>query len=477
MKRLVICGALAALLGACSLAPTYVPPKLDQDVASYKEAGDWAPAAPADDQPRTDWWQAFGDPKLNELQEQLHASNPDLRAAFARYQEAHALAGEARSAQFPTVNANASAIRGRESQYAPNTLGPGKTGNDFVADLNVAWQIDLFGRLRNMTAAANARAQASAADLAGLRLSLQAELATDYFTLRGDDATVQLLEDSVAQFDTAWEQTRRRYDTGVAAATDVDQAQTLRQNARSQLAATRLDRARMEHAIAVLLGLPPSAFTLPTAPLAGEPPSIKVALPSVLLERRPDVASAERQVAAANAGIGVARAAWFPVFSLQAAAAGFESTAAATWMGAPARFWSVGPGGQLPIFDVGGRSAVNAQARAQYDESVASFRKTALTAYQEVEDSLVSVRRLAEEQAADAAAAKAAQSAAYHADERYTAGVADYIEVTTTHTAALSAQSAALAAQAARLNAAVALVQALGGGWTNTPDQLNSPGL
>jgi len=200
-------------------------------------------------------------------------------------------------------------------------------------------------------------------------------------------------------------------------------------------------------------------------------------LPSVLLERRPDVASAERQVAAANAGIGVARAAWFPVFSLQAAAAGFESTAAATWMGAPARFWSVGPGGQLPIFDVGGRSAVNAQARAQYDESVASFRKTALTAYQEVEDSLVSVRRLAEEQAADAAAAKAAQSAAYHADERYTAGVADYIEVTTTHTAALSAQSAALAAQAARLNAAVALVQALGGGWTNTPDQLNSPGL
>ena len=185
----------------------------------------------------------------------------------------------------------------------------------YITDLNVAWQIDLFGRLRNMTAAANARAQASAADLSGLKLSLQAELATDYFTLRGDDATVQLLEDSVTQFDTAWEQTRRRYDTGVAAATDVDQAETLRQNARSQLAATQLDRARMEHAIAVLLGLSPSAFSLPVAKLAGEPPSIKVALPSALLERRPDVASAERQVAAANAGIGVARAAWFPVFS------------------------------------------------------------------------------------------------------------------------------------------------------------------
>lgn len=475
MKRLLVCGAVAAVLGACSLAPTYVPPKLDQDVASFKEAGDWAPAAPADDKPRTDWWQAFGDPKLDELQDQLRISNPDLRAALARFQQARALAGQARSAQFPTVGANASAIRGRESQFAPNTLGEGKTGNDFIADLDVAWQIDLFGRLRNLTAAANARTQASAADLGALNLSLQAQLASDYFTLRGDDATVKLLEDSVTQFDTAWEQTRRRYDTGVAAATDVDQAETLRQNARAQLAATRLDRARMEHAIAVLLGMPPSAFALAAAPLSGEPPAIKVGLASSLLERRPDVASAERQVAAANAGIGVARAAWFPVFSLQAAAAGFESTTAANWIGAPARFWSVGPGGQLPIFDVGGRSAVNHQARAAYDESVATYRKTALTAYQEVEDSLVAVHRLAEQQAADAAAAKAAQSAAYHADERYAAGVADYLEVTTTHTAALSAESADLAAQAARLNAAVALVQALGGGWTM--DRMSKPTL
>jgi outer membrane protein, multidrug efflux system len=475
VKRLVISGVVAALLSACSLAPTYVAPKLDQDVSSYKEAGDWAPAAPADDKPRTDWWQAFADPKLDELQEQLRTSNPDLRAAFARFQQARALAGEARSAQFPTLNANASAIRGRVSQYAPNTLGAGRSGNDFVADLSVAWEIDLFGRLRNMTAAANARAQASAADLGALNLSLQAELASDYFTLRGDDATVKLLEDAVVQYDTAWEQTRRRYDTGVSAATDVDQADTLRQNARAQLAATRLDRARMEHAIAVLLGLPPSDFNLPPAPLRDEPPRIMVSLPSSLLERRPDVASAERQVAAANAGIGVARAAWFPVFSLQAAAAGFESTTAANWIGAPARFWSVGPGGQLPIFDVGGRSAQNRQARAAYDESVATYRKTALTAYQEVEDSLVSVRRLAEEQAADAAAAKSAQSAAYHADERYAAGVADYVEVTTTHTAALSAESAALAAQAARLNAAVSLVQALGGGWTS--ERMNRPTL
>ena len=217
MKRLVISGAVAALLSACSLAPTYVAPKLDQDVAGYKEAGDWAPAAPADDKPRADWWQAFGDPKLNELEEQLRVSNPDLRASFARFQQARALVGEARSAEFPTVNANASATRGRESLYAPNTLGAGRTGNDFIANLSVAWEIDLFGRLRNLTAEAKAQAQASAADLGALNLALQAELGTDYFTLRGDDATVKLLEDSVTQFDTAWEQTRRRYDTGVSA--------------------------------------------------------------------------------------------------------------------------------------------------------------------------------------------------------------------------------------------------------------------
>jgi outer membrane protein, multidrug efflux system len=475
VKRPLIYSAVAALLSACSLAPTYVPPKLDQEIASYKEAGDWAPAAPADEKPRADWWQAFGDPKLNELQDQLHASNPDLRASFARFQQARALVGEARSREFPTVNANASATRGRESLYAPNTLGAGRTGNDFIADLSVAWEIDLFGRLRNLTAEAKAQAQASAADLGALNLSLQAELATDYFTLRGDDATVQLLEDAVKQYDTAWEQTRRRYDTGVSAATDVDQADTLRQNARAQLAATQRDRATKEHAIAVLLGLPPSAFSLETADLAGEPPSIKVTLPSSLLERRPDVASAERQVAAANANVGVARAAWFPVFSLQSAAAGFESVTTARWIGAPARFWAVGPAGTLPLLDVGGRSALNKQARAQYDEDLAAYRKTALTAYQEVEDSLVAVRRLAEEHAADAAAAKSAQSAAYHADERYAAGVADYIEVTTTHTAALAAESAALAAQAARLNAAVSLVQALGGGWTN--DRMGNPTL
>ncbi|HTY92616.1 MAG TPA: efflux transporter outer membrane subunit [Steroidobacteraceae bacterium] len=465
----LLTGLLTLALGACSLAPTYVRPTLGQDAAQYKEAGEWAPAAPADEQPRADWWQAFGDAQLDALESRLRTGNPDLRAGVARFDEARAIAGEARSRFYPQLNLDASGVRGRASSNGPNALAAGKTGDDFVTSLDMAWEIDLFGRLRNTAAAARARAQGSAADLAALELSLQAELATDYFTLRGDDSTVKLLEDSVAQFDTAWQQTRRRYDTGVAAATDVDQADALRQSARAQLAATRLQRSRLEHAIAVLLGSTPAAFSLEPAPLAAEPPAIRVALPSVLLERRPDVASAERALAAANAGIGIARAAWFPVFSLQAAAAGFESTATAGWIGAPSRFWSVGPGGQLPLLDAGGRSALNRQARAAYEEALAGYRKVALTAYQEVEDSLVAVHRLGEEQAADAAAATSAQSAAFHADERYAAGVADYVEVTTTHTAALSARSAALAAQAARLNAAVALVRALGGGWSAGP--------
>ena len=211
MRRVGICGAVAALLSACSLAPTYMPPRLDQDVTQYEEAGDWAPAAPADQQPRVDWWQPFGDAKLDELQQQLRTGNPDLHGALARFEQARAIAREARSQQYPRLNAQASATRGQASLNGPNTLAAGRTGNDFVTSLDVAWEIDLFGRLRNTTAAARARAQGSAADLAALDLSLQAELATDYFALRGDDATVKLLEDSVAQFDTAWEQTRRRY--------------------------------------------------------------------------------------------------------------------------------------------------------------------------------------------------------------------------------------------------------------------------
>ncbi|MFZ0501064.1 MAG: efflux transporter outer membrane subunit, partial [Steroidobacteraceae bacterium] len=309
-------------------------------------------------------------------------------------------------------------------------------------------------------------AQASAADVAAVNLSLRAELATDYFALRGADTTTKLLEDAVKDYDRAYEVTHNRYGQGISAATDVEQADTLRQDARAQLAAVRLQRAQLAHAIAVLIGEPPSLFSIAPGPLAGSPPAFDAGSASTLLERRPDVASAERAVAAANAQIGVARAAWFPVFSLSAAA-GLESTAASNWLNAPSRFWSVGPTGSLPLLDAGARLAGNRQAWGAYDEAVANYRKTTLVAYQEVEDSLVSLHRVAEERAGDEAAARSASQSAYHSDQRYDAGVADYLEVATTHTAALQAEVAAISARVAQFQATVALVQATGGGWTN----------
>jgi NodT family efflux transporter outer membrane factor (OMF) lipoprotein len=457
----------AVLLGGCSLAPKYRPPP-PPEVTNFKEAGDWMPAAPADTAPRGAWWEPFGEPTLNDLERQLAESNPDLQAAVARFQEARGVAIRAHSDIFPTVGADVSATRGKNSTNAPLSRSlnatPG-TSNDFIAGLNLNWEVDLFGRLRNASAAANAQAQASAADLAAVELSLQAELASDFFSLRGDDTTIQLLEDTIKVYDRAFELTRNRYKEGISAATDVDQADTLRQNARSQLAAVRLERAQLEHAIAVLLGRVPSGFSLDPGELAGSPPPVDAGLPSKLLERRPDVSRAERTMAAANAQIGVAKAAWFPVFSL-AGAGGFESILSSSWFNAPSHFWSVGPSASVPLLDAGARYGLNKQARAQYDEAAATYRKTTLTAYQEVEDNLAGLHHLADQRRADEAAASSAQSSAYHADQRYDAGVADYVEVTTTHTAALNAQRDTISVRVAQMNASVALVRATGGGWT-----------
>jgi NodT family efflux transporter outer membrane factor (OMF) lipoprotein len=458
---------VAALLSACSLAPRYRPPP-PPEVTQYKQAGDWMPAVPADSQPRGAWWEAFGDPALSDLEGQLTGSNPDLAAAVARFQEARGVAIRARSDVFPTLDASVQGSRGKASANTPlsRALGGGATTrNDFLAALDLSWEVDLFGRLRNTAAAASAQAQASAADLAAVTLSLQAELASDYFRLRGDDTTIELLEDTIKVYDRAYELTRNRYQEGVSAATDVDQADTLRQNARSQLAAVRLERAQLEHAIAVLLGRVPAGFRLEPGGLAGAPPALDAGLPSSLLQRRPDVSRAERAMAAANAQIGVARAAWFPVFSLSATA-GFESLLSSSWFNAPSRFWSVGPSAAVPLLDAGSRYGLNKQARAQYDEATANYRKTTLVAYQEVEDSLAGLHHLAEQRQADEAAAASAQSSAYHADQRYDAGVADYVEVTSTHTAALNAQRDTISVRVAQLNASVALVRATGGGWS-----------
>ena len=476
MRRIVVlmsvAGWAAAMLSACSLAPPYKPPATPP-AASYKEAGDWMPAHPAQAGSGGAWWEVFGDPTLSDLEKQLNLANPDLQAAVARFQQARAIARQQTSNEFPTLGLGASATRARSSATGPLSSFVGNvpvTSNDFTSTLNLNWEIDLFGRLRSAANAARAQAQSSEADAAAVALTLQAELASDYFSLRGDDTTITLLEDTIKVYDRAYELTRNRYQEGISAATDVDQADTQRQNARAQLAAVRRDRAQLEHAIAVLLGVIPSTFSLGSSQLTGAVPVIDSGLPSSLLQRRPDVARAERAMAAANAQIGVARAAWFPVFTLTGAA-GYQSIIASQWFKAPSRIWSVGPSATVPLLDFGARSAVNQQARAAYDETVDNYRKTTLTAYQEVEDSLAALHHLADEVTADEAAAKAAQSAANHSDKRYDAGVADYVEVTTTHTAALQEERDAISARVLELNAAVALVRATGGGWTK--DQID----
>ncbi len=462
---------LLALLGGCSLAPRYQVPAVAV-VDHYKEAGEWVPANPADAEPRGDWWQAFGDPQLNQLQEQLRAASPELQAATARYQQARAVALSAWSGLYPALGGSGSARRARSSANAPHAAGVSTLDNDFTFDGNVSWELDLFGRLRNQAVAARARRQASAGDLAALALALQAELTSDYFALRGNDAIQQLFGQTVQAYDRAAELTRNRYDGGIASATDVEQAETQRQSAAAQLAALRLQRAQLEHAIAILLGQAPANFALAPAPLEGALPPLGTPLPSTLLLRRPDVASAERQLAAANAGIGAARAAWFPAFSL-AGAAGYESTTSSNWLAAPSRFWAAGPALQLPLFDAGARVAHTRQAHAIFAEALANYRQVALTAYREVEDNLAALHYLGDGLAADEAAAAAAKQAAFHANQRYLAGVADYVEVTSTQTASLQSQRAALETRIAQLNAAVALTRALGGGWS--AQQLERP--
>jgi NodT family efflux transporter outer membrane factor (OMF) lipoprotein len=467
--RVISAMALAATLGACSLAPPYKTPATAPPPDAYREMGDWKEAAPADALSRGPWWHIYEDAQLNTLEEKVTDANQDLKAAFARLQEARAETRIARAGYFPTVTANASASRLRPSVNSPtfNPLRPGAY-DDFQLEADVSYEFDVWGRVRNTVAAARASQQASAADLASLDLSTHAELATDYFTLRSDDAQKQLLDHTVADYAQALELTQNLYNGGAAPLSDLEQARAQLETAKTQAADIRLRRAQSEHSIAVLLGEQATTFRIEPAPLPvnAAPPVIDPGLPSALLERRPDVAGAERLVAAANARIGVARAAYFPVFSL-AAVAGFESTAVGNWIGAPSRLWSLGPSGVLTVFDGGLHRAQSAAAHAAYDEQVADYRGAVLVAYQEVEDNLAALRELQNESVSEAAAVAATQSALEQAQYRYQGGIVTYLEVVTEENAALSAQLSAADIQARRLSASVLLVKALGGSWQN----------
>jgi NodT family efflux transporter outer membrane factor (OMF) lipoprotein len=466
-KRASLAILSAATLAACSFAPVYNVPAQSTPPQYRELPDDWKPAQPLDASPRGAWWQLFQDPKLDELENQALAANQTLKAAYARLHEARDDTRVARADYFPTLTGLASAKRARVSPNSPSYLpGYPTEGTDYDVEADLSYEIDLWGRVRNEVASAKASQQASAADLASIRLSLTAEVASDYYTLRSQDEQAHLLDQAVSDYQQSLQLTQNLYDGGAAALVDVAQAQAQLANARTQAADVRLQRSQSEHAIGVLLGENPSFYHLPPDPLTVEqlPPPVDTAMPSALLERRPDVAEAERRVFAANAQIGVARAAYFPRVDISGAA-GFNSVHASNWLSAPSLFWSLGPQMTIPIFEGGRLRAQTDRAKETYNEQVANYRNTVLSAFQDVEDNLAALRQLALESVTQTDAVNATAVTLQQAQYRYQGGLVTYLEVSTAETNALQAQLAAVNIQTRRLTASVLLIKALGGGW------------
>jgi NodT family efflux transporter outer membrane factor (OMF) lipoprotein len=469
--------AVVALVTGCVVGPNYVSPTVITPDA-YKEIDGWNVARPRDDVLRGPWWELFGDPALNALEAQVSVANQTLATAEATYRQASALVREARAAYFPTVTLGIGYTRSRPSATVGTASGTGAAAgaratsvgasNFFQLPIDIAWAPDFWGKIRRAVESSQASAQASAGDLETARLSLQAELAQDYFQLRTLDTQKRLLDATVAAYEKSLELTRTRYAGGVASRVDIVQAETQLKTTQAQAIDVGVQRAQLEHAIALLIGQPASTFALPSAPLATLPPSIPIGVPSELLERRPDIAAAERRVAAANAQIGVAIAAFYPSITLSVSA-GLESSGLARWLAWPSRFWSVGPGISQTVFDGGLRRAQTEQARAAYDASVAAYRQTVLTAFQGVEDNLAALRILEDEARVQGEAVTAAEQSVSLTTNQYRAGTVSYLNVITTQAIALANQVTAVQILGRRLTAAVLLVEALGGGWSDAP--------
>jgi NodT family efflux transporter outer membrane factor (OMF) lipoprotein len=467
---------MPAVLASCSVGPDYVRPQAPAP-AAYKENAGWKTAQPGGDQLKGAWWELFNDPHLNALEEQIDISNQNIAAAEARFRQAQALVRAARAAYFPTFTIGASASRtGRSANAgaASGSTGGGSvtprsssTTSDFLLGLDMSWELDVWGKVRRSVEASKASAQASEADLEALRLSARATLAQDYFQLRTLDAQKQLLDRTVDYYRKALELTNNRYASGVASRGDVLLAETQLRTTEAQAIDIGVQRAQLEHAVALLVGTPASEFSIPVLPLAALPPSIPVGVPSELLERRPDIAAAERRMAAANAQIGVAKAAYFPTLTLSGSG-GFESNDWTKWLLWPSRFWSMGAGISEVVFDGGLRGAQTDEARAVYDATVADYRQTVLTGFQEVEDNLAALRILEEEARVQDEAVNAARQSVSFATNQYKAGTVSYLEVIVTQALALTGERTAADILGRRMTAAVLLVKALGGGWNSS---------
>jgi NodT family efflux transporter outer membrane factor (OMF) lipoprotein len=469
--RVAAAAAVFLLLSGCSVGPRYSRPQAPS-APEYKETPpNWKQAQPADQIARGRWWEIFQDPQLNALEEQVTVSNETIKAALAQFQQARAVLRQNRADLYPTVTAGPSASRNRLSLDSALT---GKVTNytDLVLPVDLNYEVDVFGRVRRTVEAARASAQASAADLETVSLSLHAELASDYLQLRTFDAEEQLLEDTVVAFEKALQLTENRYRGGVASGVDVAQAQAQLETTRTQAIDILVARQQLEHAIAALIGKPASSFSIPVAPWNTPPPAVPPGLPSDLLERRPDIAATERRIAAANAQIGVARAGYFPQITLSASA-GYEGTKLSNWLEGPSGFAAAGISSLVTLFDVGRRRAISEQAQAAYDQSVANYRQTVLTAFQEVEDNLSGLRILDDEASSASAAVSASEHSLQLSNNRYRGGVVTYLEVITAQSLTLSNQRAAVDILRRRMTATVLLIKALGGGW----NQSNLPKL
>ncbi len=462
-----IAGCTLALAG-CNLAPDYKVPTVEVPT-QYKEAGPWEAAKPSDGIARGHWWELYGDPTLTALETEIDRVNPDLAAAIARYDQARALAVEAGAPLLPFLNAAGSGTQNRQSAKRPlrSPAQPNQFANNNIG-LQATYEIDFWGQLRNIAAAGTANAQASAADLETVRLSLEAELANDYVVLRGLDAQAKLLNDTVESYSKALKLTEDRFRGNIASGIDVSRAQTQLETARAAVAEVQAQRALYEHAIASLVGKPASQFSIAPQVVTLNLPNVPTGVPAALLERRPDIAAAERRMAAANAQIGVAKAAFYPNITL-AALGGFQNAGgAAQLLAAPYSFWSVGPGLTLPIFENGLLEAEEERTYAFHRQTSENYRSLVLRAFQEVEDQLALLRDLRDEAEREDAAVKAAEHTLDLSLNLYRDGAVSYLDVTVAQTAALQVELVSLNLTTRRYQANVSLIRALGGGWTAT---------
>ena len=465
------------LLTGCMVGPNYKRPSApmapgykEAPPASFKEQDGWKVIQPSDAQLKGNWWELFGDSQLNSLEAKVDGANQTLKIADANYRAAHANVGVYRAAEAPTIGVapSISAVRDSANQpYLSPTIVNGGEGN-FILPLELNYEIDLWGRIHRQVASAREQAQASAADLANTRLSLHAELAIDYMEVRSADAQLQLLRDTVKAYTDAVTLTNDRFEGGASPLSDLTQARTQLESARVIETDISVTRAQYEHAIAILIGVPPAQFSMPPTPLNLEPPKmpdIPGTLPSELLERRPDIASSERQMAAANEQIGIAQAAFYPTLSLSAVA-GLQGTSALNWFTWPSRFWAVGPTFSETLFDAGRRRSIRTMASANYDATVANYRQTTLTAFQQVEDNLAALRLLEIEAQQQHASTDSAEQSLDLSQIRYEGGADTYLQVITWQTAALNNERNDIDIMRRRMEASVVLIKALGGGWS-----------